>query len=78
MSFDRDPKSPFDPPLRLGEAAANDAAELRVFVLLPALDVLLRTPAFGRQSPIALPAGPAAVDGWTQFGSVRARGFRVH
>jgi hypothetical protein len=78
MSFDNDPNSPFDPPLRPGEAAASDAGDVRVFVMLPALDVLLQTPAFGRPCPISVPDNQRPTDGWTQFGSVRARGFTVH
>jgi hypothetical protein len=78
MSFESDPESPFERALRPGDAAASDAADVRVFVVLPALDVLLRAPAFGRHSPISLPGAPPPADGWTQFGSVRARGFTVH
>jgi hypothetical protein len=78
MSFDSDPESPFDQALRPGDTAASDAGEVRFLVLLPSLEVLLDAPEFGRHSPIALPGSPPPIDGWAQFGSVRARGFTVH
>jgi hypothetical protein len=79
MSFDSDPKSPFDPELRSGEAASADAGDVRVLVVVPAIEVLLRAPAFAQQRPIALSAlGPTVIDGWAEFGPVRARGFTIH
>lgn len=76
MSFDSDPKSPFD--LELRPVASGSEAGVRAFVLLPALDALLGAPAFGQRSPISLPGSQRPADGWAEFGSVRARGFTVH
>jgi len=77
MSFDSDPKSPFDLALRPVESSGTETG-VRAFVLLPGLDALLGAPAFGHQSPIALPGCQRPADGWTQFGSVRSRGFTLH
>ena len=77
MSFDSDPKSPFDLELR-PVASGSAAGGVRVFVLLPTLDALLGTPAFGQGIPISLPGSQRPADGWAEFGSVRARGFTVH
>jgi hypothetical protein len=79
MSFDSDPKSPFDPEPRPGEAAATDAGDGRLLLAVPSVEVLLRAPAFAGQSPIALSAlPPRLADGWAEFGPVRARGFTIH
>jgi hypothetical protein len=77
MSFDSDPESPFGLALRPVESSGSETG-VRTFVLLPGLDALLRAPAFGHQSPIALPGCQRPADGWAQFGSVRARGFTLH
>jgi hypothetical protein len=77
MSFDSDPKSPFDLDLRPVEAPGGEA-DLRMFFVLPALDILLGVPAFGQRDPIALPGARRPLNGWAEFGSARARGFTLH
>jgi hypothetical protein len=77
MSFDSDPKSPFDLDLCPVETAGGEA-DFRMLFVLPALDTLLGAPTFGRNSPIRLRGGQSPADGWARFGSVRARGFTLH
>jgi len=67
MSFDSDPKSPFDLALRPVGSSGTETG-VRAFVLLPGLDALLGAPAFGHQSPIALPGSQRPADGWAQLG----------
>jgi hypothetical protein len=64
--------------LELQLVEETSGADAPLFVLLPTLEQLLGDPAFGRRSPIFLPARVRPLDGWALFGSVRERGIVLH
>ena len=76
MSFEAPRKSLLD--LQLRRVAGEDAADVRVYVLLPTLEELFGRPDFGRHDPILLPGTVRPLDGWALFGSVRERGLVLH